>query len=102
MCILYYCPEDYHFGSEHVARLRYNIHYLITSLFQSTQQDDKHKYLFVDLFTPYGNYTSTKSFRTNFLCLCLDFCGLCLTWGLATLHVKGILLLWHYTGTASC
>jgi len=26
MCILYYCPEDYHFGLEHVARLKYIIY----------------------------------------------------------------------------
>lgn len=51
----------------------YNIHYLITSLLQSTQQDDKHKYLFVDLFTPYGNYTSTKSFRTKVTVLMFRF-----------------------------
>ena len=38
----------------------------------------------------------------NLLCLCLDFCGLCPIWGLATLDVKGIPLLWHYTGMASC
>jgi len=45
---------------------------------QSAQQDDKHKYLFVDLFTPYGNYTSTKSSGQNLLCLWSDYCGITL------------------------
>jgi len=62
---------------------------------QSTQQDDEHKYLFVGLFIPYGNWLQQRVLGQNLLCLCLDFCGPCLTWGLATLHVKGVTLHWN-------
>jgi hypothetical protein len=51
----------------------YNIHYLVTSLLQSTQQDDKHKYLFVHLFTRMEIILQQRVLGQNLLCLCLRF-----------------------------